>query len=249
MQNFASTVGSLRVRGYGNRPGGCAMSSDESSDDGTPGVEALAAVLQRRRVVVAAVIGMDLLAPAKDGRGPQGSKRLKAPFVWQDHVEGMTHRDFRARYRLNWEAFYDLCDALYADMDYKDETSRQRSMATNCGAEFPVEARVAVGLRMLAGASYLDLKLIYNISTSFCYDCLWLLVDAVNKNLLMEFPLSDVAKMEVLEKEFAHHTPGGAWRGQVAAIDGVHFAMQKPCLKECDNAARWTVYLISAYYS
>ena len=44
----------------------------------------------------------------------------------------------------------------------------------------PVESRVAVAIRLLAGASYLDLLDVHGIHKSTAYECLWAVVDAIN---------------------------------------------------------------------
>ena len=43
-----------------------------------------------------------------------------------------------------------------------------------------VESRVAIALRMLAGASYLDLVHQHGVAIQTVYDCLWYVVDAIN---------------------------------------------------------------------
>lgn len=44
----------------------------------------------------------------------------------------------------------------------------------------PVEIRLAVALRMLAGASYIDLALLFGISKETVFHILWQVVDAIN---------------------------------------------------------------------
>ena len=74
------------------------------------------------------------------------------------------------------------------------------------------EVKLAMALRFLAGGSPLDLKLIYHVSTSFVYDSIWLVVDAVNKKLKMELPLDDTDKLATLEAE---------WRARARCPDWV----------------------------
>ena len=88
--------------------------------------------------------------------------------------------------------------------------------------------KLAVCLRYLAGGQVLDLKLIYHLSASECYNCVWLGVDAINSVIRIEFPFGDVAKLKVLEAEFAGQRADRCWRGQVACIDGVVFKQSNP---------------------
>ena len=68
---------------------------------------------------------------------------------------------------------------------------------------------MAIALRFLAGGSPLDLRLIYHVSKSYVYDCVWAVVDAVNRHLAIEFPIDDVHKLRVLEAEFRAVSRGG----------------------------------------
>jgi hypothetical protein len=53
-------------------------------------------------------------------------------------------------------------------------------------------------------------------------------VDAINSVLVVEFPIDDPAKLAVLETEFRSRSRKSVWRGCVAVVDGVHFAMLSP---------------------
>ena len=92
-----------------------------------------------------------------------------------------------------------------------------------------------------AGGLVIDLKLIYDVSGTECYRSIYDCIDAINSCLLIEpFPLDDKHKLAILEAEFraASYHPE-AWTGQVAAADGVHFAMLNPgkqvpkCARSC----------------
>ena len=68
-----------------------------------------------------------------------------------------------------------------------------------------------------------------------------MVIDAINKNLKVEFPLHDVDKLNILEAEFRAASRGGIWRGQVGAVDGVHFAMEAPGKSDVRDAMRYYV--------
>ena len=103
------------------------------------------------------------------------------------------------------------------------------------------ETKLAICLRFLAGGDPLDLKLIYDVSKSYVYSCVWRVVDAINATFPVEFPLADVGKLRVLEAEFACASRQGVWRGQVGCVDGVHFAMQAPTKEDVPDPLKYYV--------
>lgn len=215
-----------------------AMSSEEIRDAAVRA--AVAIVLQRRRAAVGAVLLAGRTGQG-GGQGPQGPKRVKKAFTWAGHMDLLSATDFRLRYRLTPEAFYDLRDQLSPLLDYTSPRARRNARNGNCGSEIEPATRLACALRLMAGASSHDLHLIYNMGRTACYDCLWLVVDAVHAKFRMDFPTEDVAKLEVLEAEFRAKSRRQVWRGCVSAVDGVHFKMDKVNLKDCDNPARFWV--------
>ena len=130
------------------------------------------------------------------GQGPCGRKRRElAHFSWEDHLLRLTEAEFKLRYRLNFDSFMDLLHILRADLVVSNE---KQARFTKWGQLVMPEVKLAMALRFLAGGSPLDLKLIYHVSTSFVYDSIWLVVDAVNKKLKMELPLDDTDKLATL---------------------------------------------------
>ena len=57
----------------------------------------------------------------------------------------------------------------------------------------------------------------------------------------IDFPINDVEKLKVLEADFRAHSRGGIWEGQVAAIDGVHFAQLAPSKKDVEDPMKYYV--------
>ena len=76
-----------------------------------------------------------------------------------------------------------------------------------------------------------DLALIYHLSKSKCYSCVWTCVDAINTHIPIHFPIDDPEKLAILAAEFQAKSRGQCWSGQVGAVDGVHIAMGKPSKK------------------
>jgi len=78
-----------------------------------------------------------------------------------DHV---LDRDFRVLFRMASEEVW----ALHAAVEHR--LAMDEGMATlSSGSPIPSECRLALGLRMLAGASYLDCMLAFGVSRSMVY--------------------------------------------------------------------------------
>ena len=191
------------------------------------------AVAARRKQVAAAVAAF-----SSCGQGPQGKKRREAAFSWEDHLARLTEDEFKQRYRLTWPAFRKLMDIIRADLMVTDE---KQARVAKCGELIRPEVKLAIALRFFAGGSPLDLKLLYHVSKTYVYQCIWLVVDACNKRLEVVFPIDDVGKLRQLEAEFRAQSRGGIWAGQVACIDGVHFAIRSPSNSDVDNALKYHV--------
>ena len=143
-----------------------------------------AATAARRRQIMAVLA-------AADGQGPEGKKRReKVFFCWSDHVERMTAAQFKLRYRLDFEGFNELLGIIRPDLEPLDLAQAKRA---KWGHDVQTEAKLAMALRFLAGASPLDLQLIYMVSNSYVYASIWKVVDVVNKHLQVEFPIDDRA--------------------------------------------------------
>ena len=78
-------------------------------------VATTAALIARRRRVV--VVAATLLLRKGGQQGPQAAKRKdKSPFIWSDHVDRLTEAEFKLRYRLSAEAFYELLGKIENDL-------------------------------------------------------------------------------------------------------------------------------------
>ena len=172
--------------------------------------------------------------------GHPGTEHCKpVGFTWADHVEKLSERDFKLRYRMDSDSFYELLDILKPGLEGNE---KKRSQA-RCGVPIELETRLAAALRFFAGGSYLDITLIYDISEyTFWQGCVWPVVDAINTYLNnVNFPINDPAALAELEADFRAGTRGDFWRGQVGAIDGVHFKMKCPTAKEVKDPQRYHI--------
>ena len=164
--------------------------------------------------------------------------RPSARFVWADHVARLTPAEFKLRYRVCADSFYKLLGILESAL----QVDEVRANYIRPGNAIAIETRLAAALRYFAGGDPLDLKLIYCMSKQQVMNCVWHVVDAIHLNLdNIQFPLDDHDKLQVLESEFASGTRGQFWRGQVGAIDGVHFKMKCPSSTDCKDPMRFYV--------
>ena len=84
-------------------------------------------------------------------------------------------------------------------------------------------ARLAVTLRWLAGALYLDLCFAWGIATSTFYHpegVLWPTLQAIDAAFDIGFPVDDPVALEALSQGFTQHS-SGILKGCVLAIDGM----------------------------
>jgi hypothetical protein len=112
----------------------------------------------------------------------------------------------------------------------------------------------------------LDLSEIYRLSMSECYKSVWRAIDGINGAISVEFPIDDLHKLNILEREFRAASKDQCWEGEVGAVDGVHFKSKNPgkavsnprryfvsrkdesallCIAVCDAKRRFTFFDIS----
>ena len=192
------------------------------------------AAVAARRCKVAA-----LLALLDGGQGPQGKKmRRFMSFSWKEHVALLTEEEFKMRYRFTFDGFYDLLNKIYDDLQVSVD---KMAKLAKWGQVVEPATKLAITLRYLAGGDPLDLRLIYQVSKAYVYDCVWLTVDAINRAFPVTFPIDDPHKLAELETEFREKARCAGWEGQVGSIDGVHFPMKAPSLKHVKDPMRYYV--------
>jgi hypothetical protein len=131
---------------------------------------AVAGVARRRRAIA-------MLSLKRAACGPQGKKMAVQAFSWADHVHRMTEAQFKRRYRLTWVSFNKLLGKVTADLDV---VSVKQAKNGHQNTIVPNAVKLAIGLRYLAGGDPQDLYLIYCVSLSYVYKCVWAVVEAVN---------------------------------------------------------------------
>ena len=103
----------------------------------------------------------------------------------------------------------------------------------------PPMIQLCVALRMLAGGSYLDISLFFDVKWKHVHTIstkVWEKIDECSDPYVnnIKFPINDYEKLRVLEIGFASLSKGKI-RGTVAAGDGIVFKMNAPTNEEVDD--------------
>ena len=180
---------------------------DLAAEDSLRDASLAAAATSRRR---SACLGYLLPDLVPDGRGPQGKKarREQIPFTWDAHLLLLTEEEFKRRYRLDFDSFNELLEMIRPALELSEKGELQ-AKRSNFGIVVSAEVKLAICLRYLAGGDTLDLKLIYHVSRKYVYDCVYLCIDAINKALVINFPIDDPEKLQQMEAEFRAVSRGG----------------------------------------
>jgi DDE superfamily endonuclease len=133
--------------------------------------------------------------------------------------------EFTRAFRIPREAFHSLCRTLRLDL-FRDEAHSARSR----GDAIETAARLAVTLRMLTGASYLNLVMLFRVAKATIYDIFHSTADIINRRLQMPgVPIGNSSKLFRLAEAFSKsRTPPSPLYGCVGALDGIAIAIVKP---------------------
>jgi len=138
---------------------------------------------------------------------------------------------FTRMFRLSPQAFDKVMDII------KPKLISKKFSAKN---SVPPMVKLCLGLRLLAGASYLDLSFGYNVTASCVHHYAWQALDAIDSSMHtyldnIKSPIHATAKeLSQLELGFAELSDFKL-RGTVAAGDGIVFRMQMPTNEEVDG--------------
>jgi hypothetical protein len=133
--------------------------------------------------------------------------------------------DFRRVFRMERHTFASLLNVVRPDLE-RDGAMALRSS----GGRIEPEIRLALTLRLLAGASYLDAVMLFGISRTACYEVFHETVNSFLGRLdLPGLPFDDLSKLQTMSREFTvsrnHHNPVV---GCVGAVDGIAVKIAKP---------------------
>ena len=151
---------------------------------------------------------------------------------WAEHVRKLGHEHaFDRTYRMSVTAFYRLLDLLRDDLMTMNES--QHGGYHDTDAVEP-ELIMAIGIRWLAGGSYVDIRHVYGCSVASVFRFRDLFMEAVlNCNELdIVFPDTD-EELYSTESKFSDKSSERTMVGCVGAIDGLFVKVHRPSMKEC----------------
>ena len=140
----------------------------------------------------------------------------------QMHTKGRSHKTVRPSYRLK-----------------EDRTRLYES-----GQDVSGEWKVAIALRLLAGASYLDMFLWANIDPDYVRSLTrhtfknWFCNDAVISINIYTQVLDNKTGQDRIRREFGESS-GGIFNGCIGAVDGWLVRIRSPTLQEALNAGKY----------
>jgi Villin headpiece domain len=142
----------------------------------------------------------------------------------------LSAEDFTSCFRMPREAFQELLTILKPSLERDARRAKNGS-----GGLVQPDIRLAILLRILAGASYIDLQLVFRIARSTVFAMFNSTLCAILSTLKMSgVPVGDALKMRELAEAFrtSRVSPNPLW-GCIGALDGIALPIQKPLDKYC----------------
>jgi len=152
------------------------------------------------------------------------TKRNRGPVTTQILLLAEQNRAlFKRMYRLDVDDFFELLGKIRPSLE-----SNQRCTDNHIDAEI----YLAVALRYLAGGNYLDLAFGYNLPQNCIHQYALKVLELIDEKVdNIDFPVSDIEKLQQLESRF-NELAEGHFTGTVAAGDGIVFPISKPAKEE-----------------
>ena len=157
---------------------------------------------------------------------------------WGEWVETLSDYQFRVFYRMTRRSFYYLLSLIRPSL-MRNEVQGRRGCPN--GAISP-EVQLSMGLRWLAGGSYLDIHHFHGVSqTAFFYAKNNVLLSIRNcLKLQIVFPsLTDISRLSVISKGFKHKSTRGVFDKCIGAVDGILIQLHSVKGEESNRASRY----------
>lgn len=131
---------------------------------------------------------------------------------------------FRKSFRMSRGTFQLLLDTVRELVERKFLSRTEYRRET-----IPADIRLAITLRILAGASYCDLSLAYQVKESTVFHIFASTCNALNERLYLEgFPKTKLALQNIAEGFQTSRTDSSLLFGCVGALDGICVKIKKP---------------------
>lgn len=147
-------------------------------------------------------------------------------------IASLDDRGFKSRYRMTKARHSQLLEELRPDLERNEQKARN-----SAGSPVYPYLQLCIGLRMVAGGSYLDIADAHAVHESTVRVVTIRVMDSINKRIqIVVFPFSDVSKLEEHAKTFFRRCE--ELPGTVAAGDGVALGIECPEGHEVGNDVR-----------
>jgi DDE superfamily endonuclease len=177
----------------------------------------------------------DTIFPAEnEKRRTRRPRWIHTRLNWAEHLRKLQHEHaFNRTYRMSFTAFCKLLDLLRDDL--MTMTDSQHGGYHDTDAVEP-ELIMAIGIRWLAGGSYVDIRHVYGCSVASVFRFRDMFMQAVlNCNELdIVFPDTD-EDLKSTESKFAEKSSERIMIGCVGAIDGLFVKVCRPSMKACGS--------------
>jgi DDE superfamily endonuclease len=144
--------------------------------------------------------------------------------LFENFIASMSARRFKRTFRMSLGTFTDLCAAIVRTRMQAERPLRYR---------IPVQVRLSMTLRYLAGGSYIDISLAYLVSVSTFYFVVHETLADIDEVLRPKFPYEDPDRLHEIS---ASVTRGKSpLSGCVGALDGIAIRITESTSREVAN--------------
>ena len=168
---------------------------------------------------------------------------------------------FRRYFRMGRDSFFRFCNKICETVGetefiperlIDDVNSAHRGAVKRSGGAICGEVRVAIFIRLLAGASYLDLMVIFDLAQqsvlrSFHLVCQWV-CQTFEYPLVKALIKEDTEYFDKITHDFAYSASQGVFMGCIGALDGLAIKIKQPVTtKELSNPGAY--YCRKGYFA
>ena len=161
---------------------------------------------------------------------------IRRRIVFDDHVRvTIADGSFRRMYRMDFPSFLALVDKL------RPHLTRDTQKAARVGEEVTCESQVAICLRFLAGASYLDVQCVHGVSRATIYEVVSRVVTAISERRdigAVQWPVTP-AEYFTAASAFKQLSTMGCIENCVGALDGLFVEIKCPSSRDHASAKRF----------
>lgn len=217
---------------------------------------------ERLDAMVVSTANLLLLAEKEETRQNRTNPTTPKPLrqTWQAFETNFSDSSFRRTFQIHKNSFHKLCDVLensVGDKVFKKDSFLLNNCDSNTlkatefkGGTICGEIKLALTLRMLAGAAYLDMILIFQVVSSTVYSIFHEVIRWVNHALSFPLPAlltyKDISGLSRIANGFGCFTGDSFW-GAIGAIDGLAIKIACPSLTEVPDPGNY--YCRKGYYA